>query len=80
LLNKGDLYIWHSDHDQAFLMLKQAFVTTLVDLALPNFTQTFEIETDACDRGVCAVLHQVVHPVAFISKALGPRHRGSFHL
>jgi hypothetical protein len=56
-------------------MLKQALVTAPV-LALPNFTQPFEIETDACERGVGAVLHQAGHPIAFISKALGPHHRG----
>jgi hypothetical protein len=27
LLKKGELYIWHSDHDQAFQILKQALVT-----------------------------------------------------
>lgn len=40
-------------------------------LALPNFAAPFEIETDACDSGVGAVLSQQGHPVAFYSKALG---------
>lgn len=45
-------------------------------LVLPNFSQPFEIEADACDKGIGAVLQQARHPIAFISKALGPRHLG----
>jgi hypothetical protein len=39
-------------------------------LALPNFEESFEIETDACDRCVGAILSQGGHPIAFFSKAL----------
>jgi hypothetical protein len=39
-------------------------------LALPDFSLQFVIETDACDKGVRAVLSQNGHPVAFLSKAL----------
>jgi hypothetical protein len=44
--------------------------------SLPDFTQQFQLETDASDCGVRAVLIQKGHPLAFISKALGPRTRG----
>lgn len=44
-------------------------------LALSNFTKTFVIETDACDVGIGAVLSQDGHPLAYVSKALGPRNR-----
>jgi hypothetical protein len=45
-------------------------------LALPNFARPFIIETDASDGGVGVVLMQDGHPLAFLSKALGPRTKG----
>lgn len=45
-------------------------------LALQDFSKTFTIETDASGGGIGAVLAQDGHPLAFISKALGPRSQG----
>jgi hypothetical protein len=59
----------------AFEALKQALILAPV-LALPNIDRPFIIETDACDVGVGAVLMQDGHPLAFLSKALGPKSRG----
>ena len=75
LLKKGMLFVWTSEHDSAFATLK-SFLSTAPVLALPDFAVPFAIETDACDSGVGAVLLQRGHPLAFISKALGPRTRG----
>jgi hypothetical protein len=36
----------------------------------------FTVETDASDAGIDAILLQDSHPIAFVSKALGPRTRG----
>lgn len=43
-------------------------------LALPDFNESFIVETDASSQGIGAVLMQRGHPIAFISKALSPKH------
>lgn len=72
LLKKGQLFVWTSVHEEAFLTLKSALISTPV-LAMPDFHKQFVVETDASDKGISAVLMQVDLPVAFLSKALGPR-------
>lgn len=74
LLKKGTLFIWTSVHSDAFAALKNALVTAPV-LSLPNFAKPFQLQTDASVAGVGAVLLQDGHPLAFVSKALGPRTR-----
>ena len=44
-------------------------------LGLPNFSEDFIIETDASGIGIGVVLMQKGHPLAFISKALSPKHQ-----
>jgi hypothetical protein len=41
-----------------------------------DFQKPFCIETNSSDRGVGAVLMQDHHPIAYISKSLGPRMMG----
>jgi hypothetical protein len=36
------------------------------------------VETDACDVGIGAILSQKGHSLAFVSRSLGPRHKGLF--
>jgi hypothetical protein len=74
LLKKGALFIWTDATEIAFQVLKQALITAPV-LALPDFSLQFVIDTDACDVGIGAVLSQEGHPLAFVSRALGPRNR-----
>lgn len=75
LLRKGQSYIWTATTEQAFQSLKQALMTTSV-LAMPDFTEPFVVETDASDKGIGAILMQKQHLIAFLSRALGPRHQG----
>lgn len=75
LLKKNSLFVWTSDHQSAFETLMQALISAPV-LALPDFNQPFCIYTDACSTGVGAVLMQKGHPLAFLSKALGPKNQG----
>jgi hypothetical protein len=44
-------------------------------LALPDFTQPFVLEIDACNTGIGAMLMQNNHPVAYLSQALSPRNQ-----
>jgi hypothetical protein len=65
---------WTLEAETTFHQLKQAMTQTLV-LVLPDFTQPFEVETDACATGVGVVLMQQGRLVAFLSKDLGPMHQ-----
>ncbi|XP_026439743.1 uncharacterized protein LOC113338565 [Papaver somniferum] len=42
-------------------------------LALPDFNKPFTLDTDACSRGVGALLLQENMPITFFSKPLGPK-------
>lgn len=75
LPKKNILFILTPDHEEAFQILKVALSSAPV-LALPDFFLPFHIETDACGTGVGAVLMQNGHPLAFLSKSLGPRNQG----
>lgn len=55
--------------------MKQALISSLV-LALLDFSKPFTLETDASEKGIGAVLQQEGHPIAFVSRALGPRAQG----
>jgi hypothetical protein len=69
---KKNNFTWGSDQNEAFTTLKKAMTTPLV-LALPNIDLPFILETDASGTGLGAVLMQLGRPIAFFSKAIGPK-------
>ena len=73
LLKKNQFH-WNQEATDAFQTLKMTMITPPV-LALPNFFEDFIIETNAFGIGIGAVLMQKGHPLAFISKALSPKHQ-----
>lgn len=74
-LLKKETFLWNEEAQEAFESLKK-LLTTSPMLALPDFKMEFIVETDACDRGIRAVLMQGQHPLAYISKAQAPKHYG----
>ncbi|KAL0331636.1 UNVERIFIED_CONTAM: Transposon Ty3-G Gag-Pol polyprotein [Sesamum angustifolium] len=74
-LLKKDGFLWMDSAPAAFERLKAAMVSAPV-LALPDFAKPFVVETDACDKGIGAVLMQDHRPIAYLSKALGPKTQG----
>lgn len=53
-------------------------MTTLPTLALPDFSKTFEVTTDASGIRVGVVLSQGDHPITFFSKKMGPNMQSSY--
>lgn len=73
-LLKKDAFKWSEEAENAFQSLKIAMSTTPV-LALPNYSLTFEVEIDACQYGIGAVLKQQGKSMAYFSKVLAQKHR-----
>nr|GEX58741.1 retrotransposon-related protein [Tanacetum cinerariifolium] len=68
-LTKKDSFHWGVLAQSAFEELKKKMISAPV-LALPNFSQPFEIECDASGRGIGDVFMQSKKPIAYFIKAL----------
>ena len=64
---KGDKFKWTSEVDEAFELLKKK-VTKAPILILLDFNKVFEVECDASNIGIGAVLSQRGKPLAFFTK------------
>lgn len=74
-LTRKCMFKWSSEAQETFEQLKTMMCYVPV-LQLPDFSKVFVLETDACYGGLGAVLMQENHPLAFVSKALGPKNLG----
>lgn len=72
---KKDSFFWTPATEQSFTSLKTAMTQAPV-LAMPNFSKPFVLETDACDKGMGAVLMQKGRPLAFLSKPFSSKQLG----
>jgi len=69
VVKKHVRFKWKEKQEQVFVALKHR-LTNVPILASPNFTKSFEIECDAFNVGIWAILIQEGHPIAYFSEKL----------
>jgi RNase H-like domain found in reverse transcriptase len=62
-------FVWEDKHQQAFEQMK-ALITMDVLLAYPNHNKPFDIEPDASNYQLGAVIKQDNRPIAYYTKKL----------
>ena len=66
---KEKKFQWPKNAEDAFQLIKVRLTTAPI-LILPNFSQPFELHSDASKVGIGAVLSQACKPVAYFSEKL----------
>jgi hypothetical protein len=74
LLEKNRKFVWGEEENKTFENIKSEWSKHL-ELTIPDMNENFELETDASDIGLGAVLLQKGSPVAYISRSLTPCER-----
>ncbi|GFY33803.1 transposon Tf2-9 polyprotein [Trichonephila clavipes] len=74
LKKKGAKFYWSTEAQDSFDKIKRALTEAPV-LQLPNFTEQFNLFTDASGVGIGAVLNQNHRPIAFASRTLNKAER-----
>lgn len=69
LLNKDVKFVWNEVHEAAFIKIKQKWKEEL-ELYIPDMNKRFELETDASNIGLGAILRQEGRPVTYLSRSL----------
>lgn len=68
-LLKNGQFMWHDEVEATLIAIKNAMITTHM-LVMPNFNDSFTIETYASSEGIGVIMPQHGKPVTFMSLAL----------
>ena len=68
-LKNKSVFIWTVEAGRAFELIKEKLTNAHI-LAFSNFDKVIELECDACEVGIRAVLLQEMRPIVFLSEKL----------